>query len=219
MLNTDRTRRPDGQGNGDQDSGWSTGRGIGAILWRGAFGCSLAVCCVAIAFGVRLLLSTTLDGQSAFLFFTPAVVVAGTVAGLGPGITATALSLMLGLGFFHHLPKVSEADPVSAAAFAAIGLAISIMGGRLYRSRKQAAASRDDLLAGQAHLISILDTVPDVQPFIRTKRHGMGVGLSISRTIVEAHGGRIWIEPNPGGATMFRFTLRAAGNEDMVDAI
>jgi hypothetical protein len=207
MLNSDRTRRPDGQGNGDQDSGWSTARGIGAILWRGAFGCTLAVCCVAIAFGVRLLLSTTLDGQSAFLFFTPAVV----VAGLGPGITATALSLMLGLGFFHHLP--------SAAAFAAIGLAISIMGGRLYRSRKQAAASRDALLARQAHLISILDTVPDVQPFITTKRHGMGVGLSISRTVVEAHGGRIWIEPNPGGGTMFRFTLRAAGNEDMVDAI
>jgi len=57
------------------------------------------------------------------------------------------------------------------------------------------------------------------QPFITTKRHGMGVGLSISGTIVEAHGGRIWIEPNPGGGTIFRFTLRAAHSEDMVDAI
>ena len=45
------------------------------------------------------------------------------------------------------------------------------------------------------------------QPFVTTKRHGMGVGLSISRTIVEAHGGQIWVEPNPAGGTIFRFTL------------
>jgi|CXWL01.1.fsa_nt_gi two-component system sensor kinase FixL len=48
------------------------------------------------------------------------------------------------------------------------------------------------------------------QPFITTKANGMGVGLSISRTIVEAHGGRIWTEPNPGGGAVFRFTLRMA---------
>ncbi|MGQ4273546.1 PAS domain S-box protein [Terrihabitans sp. B22-R8] len=48
------------------------------------------------------------------------------------------------------------------------------------------------------------------QPFVTTKRQGMGVGLSISRTIVEAHGGKIWVEQNPGGGTVFRFTLRRA---------
>jgi two-component system sensor kinase FixL len=53
------------------------------------------------------------------------------------------------------------------------------------------------------------------QPFVTTKRQGMGVGLSISRTIVESHGGQIWAEPNPGGGTVFRFTLRDGSAEEI----
>ena len=52
------------------------------------------------------------------------------------------------------------------------------------------------------------------QPFVTTKRSGMGVGLSISRTIIETHGGRIWFEPNPGGGTVFHFTLQRARIEE-----
>jgi two-component system sensor kinase FixL len=45
----------------------------------------------------------------------------------------------------------------------------------------------------------------------------MGVGLSISKRIVEAHGGEMWVEPNPGGGTVFRFTLEAAGEGALDD--
>jgi two-component system sensor kinase FixL len=53
------------------------------------------------------------------------------------------------------------------------------------------------------------------QPFMTTKAHGMGIGLSISRTIIEAHGGRIWVDANPRGGAIFRFTLPGVRDEEL----
>jgi two-component system sensor kinase FixL len=70
--------------------------------------------------------------------------------------------------------------------------------------------------------ISVADTghgVPDdlisqlFQPFISTKAQGMGLGLSICRTIVEAHGGHLSVESDIDGGTIFTFTLPRASRE------
>jgi len=67
--------------------------------------------------------------------------------------------------------------------------------------------------------ISVADTGPGVlpdiaaqlfQPFVSTKADGMGIGLSVCRTIVESHGGRLWMEPRPTGGTVFHFTVPTA---------
>ena len=57
------------------------------------------------------------------------------------------------------------------------------------------------------------------QPFITTKRQGMGIGLSISRTIIEAHGGSITAQPNPAGGTVFSFTLPVVTEQEAHNAV
>jgi two-component system, LuxR family, sensor kinase FixL len=84
------------------------------------------------------------------------------------------------------------------------------------RREIQVATSR---VQEQMVQISVADTGPGLpdevrqklfQPFVTTKANGMGVGLSVCRAIVESHGGQLWADDNPGGGTVFRFTVRRA---------
>jgi two-component system sensor kinase FixL len=92
---------------------------------------------------------------------------------------------------------------------------------RDWTGRRELLVSTAPAPGGMAE-VSVRDTGPGIdadtaarlfQPFVTTKADGMGVGLSISKSIVEAHGGQIWTEPNPEGGTIFRFTMRLAGAE------
>lgn len=92
--------------------------------------------------------------------------------------------------------------------------AVEAMAESPVRILRLSAAPADD---GRVEVI-IADSGPGLDPdmsrtlftpFTTTKASGMGVGLSISQTIVEGHGGRIWAQPSQWGGTAFHFTLDA----------
>jgi PAS domain S-box-containing protein len=55
------------------------------------------------------------------------------------------------------------------------------------------------------------------EPYFTTKKAGLGMGLSVSRSIIRAHGGRIWAENNPDGGTTFVFEISAIGNQQPLE--
>jgi PAS domain S-box-containing protein len=71
-------------------------------------------------------------------------------------------------------------------------------------------------------LVTVSDSGPGIAPehldrvfdaFYTTKSSGVGMGLSICRSIIGAHGGRLWTDANPSGGAVFQFTLPSAGKE------
>jgi PAS domain S-box-containing protein len=62
-------------------------------------------------------------------------------------------------------------------------------------------------VADRGHGIGHDDLERLFKPFFTTKAEGMGMGLNICRSIIEFHSGRLWVEPNPAGGTIFHFTL------------
>jgi two-component system sensor kinase FixL len=128
---------------------------------REALRYALAPFAVAIAFLARLALTPILGDASPYLLFVPAVLVAAGLGGLGPGLLATGLSVLLGFFVITISPGVSVSEIVDAALFTMIGAGIAWSGEQLQRNRIQAATSTRDALAREAHLASILDTVPD----------------------------------------------------------
>jgi len=131
------------------------------FLQQTALRYAIAPLAVAIALLARMALAPILQHDAAYLFFVPAVLVAAGFGGLGPGLLAAGLGTLLGLYVAAGFPAYSVSEIASAVAFAILGVGISWIGEQLQRNRIMAAARAGDIRAREAHLTSILDTVPD----------------------------------------------------------
>src|SRR5499427_1809741 len=105
---------------------------------------AVAPVAVAIAFLARLALTPILGDAAPLLLFVPAVLFAGGLGGLGPGLLATGLSVVLGFFVITMSPGVSASEIVDAALFTMIGAGIAWSGEQLQRNRIRAATSTRD---------------------------------------------------------------------------
>jgi signal transduction histidine kinase len=127
------------------------------------------------------------------------------------------------------LPPVSADGKLLEQVFFNLLLnAVQAMGGHgtitLRTARGEAGARRTDGTPFEPHVeIRVMDTGPGIPahllreiftPFFTTKPRGIGLGLAITRRIVEDHGGRISGENLPGQGAMFRICLPLEGSDD-----
>jgi two-component system sensor kinase FixL len=134
---------------------------------------------------------------------------------------ASALAL---IGAREHQVKLRlKLDPAADAVYAdrvqiqqvLVNLIRNAVDAMAHSPRRELTITSRRLDDGTAQ-VSVCDTGPGVdetfrerlfQPFMTTKAEGMGVGLSISRSIIEAHGGRLWADADAAGGAVFHFIL------------
>jgi two-component system, LuxR family, sensor kinase FixL len=132
---------------------------------------SIAVIAIAAALALRFSFASILHGEASYLFFFPAILIASAVGGWGPGVFSTIVGLLLGLFFVSDYRALTSADAINAAVFTLVGLGASWRGELLRRARRAQAASAEEAVAGEAHVKSILDTIPDAMIVI--DEHGI----------------------------------------------
>ena len=147
----------------EQPAATATSRFFEAMLanrYGGWTGYGLAVATVAVALAAQLLLREILDDNAAFALFAPAILVAAVAGGAGPGFLSLALSLAATV-YVRGPASATTANVVELALFGVAGFMIVWIGGALHRAGRQIEETRLALVDREAHLRSILDTVPD----------------------------------------------------------
>ena len=148
--------------------------------FEGRAGYVLAVACVALVVLIQFALQPLLAGQAPFILFVPAILAASLMGGVGPGLLAFALSFVAEF----LLDRAVGTDWLQLSVCALVSLAIVWMGEMMHRSRRTMEAAEGALRAREAHLRSILDTVPDATIVIDSK----GIITSFSAAAVRQFG-------------------------------
>ena len=117
--------------------------------WSDGLRYALAPLVVAVAFFLQLALTPILRDDAPYLFFVPAVLVAGGSGGLRPGLVATVLSTLLGFFVIAAVPHSGWPEIVNAVTFAMIGVGITWSGELLQRNRIKAAGSTREALGAR----------------------------------------------------------------------
>lgn len=163
----------------------------GALLRRSGASYAIAIGLVALVLLLRSTLAPTIDNQALYLFLTPSVLIAGIVGGLGPGLFATFLALVLHLSITGEYANLANphsplfvSELARASTFVLLGSGIAWFGERLRTARTEATTGTQNALAREAHVQSILDTIPEAMIVIDTD----GIIKSFSAAAVRLFG-------------------------------
>jgi two-component system sensor kinase FixL len=133
-----------------------------AETWRRlAFEYSLTALAIGLAAALRAAIGSNLGGQAGYMFFVPAVLIGSALGGWKPGIFATVASMLIGVLFIADYDSFSTANEINLVAFAIVGIGASWRGELLRRALSSVARNAESTAAREAHLQSILDTIPD----------------------------------------------------------
>jgi len=134
---------------------------------RSIWAYAAAVLGVAAAFAARLILVPILGDRSIFLVFSPAVMVAAALGGAAPALAATLFTVPAAV--FIERSVGHGLDVANCALFVGIGVGVAFGGEALAGARRRDEARAQALLEREAHLQSILDTIPDAMIVIDEK--------------------------------------------------
>lgn len=133
--------------------------------FEGWAGYLLAAAAVTVALVIRIPLQGMLGYGAVFILFVPAILVAAIAGGIGPG----GCALILSVAATFILAGTDPTFWLQAAVFVLVGLVIAWMGEMLHRARRALDKTETTLKASEAHLRSVLDTVPDATVVINDR--------------------------------------------------